>query len=105
MDKKKALFAAFVLAVSAVTAGCDKKDKQPKEEDTPVTADSFGNYAENDTGKKEFIELSDSDFKTISVPVNIMEEEAPVTVKRIDLSGIEIEEKVPVCYKAENEEK
>ena len=105
MDKKKALFAAFVLAVSAVTAGCDKKDKQPKEEDTPVTADSFGNYAENDTGEKEFIELSDSDFKTIFVPVNIMEEEAPVTVKRIDLSGIEIEEKVPVCYKAENVEK
>lgn len=105
MDKKKALFAAFVLAVSASTAGCDKKDKNPKIEDSSVTADSFGNYAENDTGEKEFIELSDSDFKTINVTTSIMEEDAPVNVKRIDLSNVEIEPKIPICYRAENVEK
>ncbi|MCR5599785.1 MAG: hypothetical protein K6G33_03445 [Ruminococcus sp.] len=101
MDKK-ALCAALVLAVSAVTAGCDDKEKpKPKDEDIPVTSDSFGDYAE-DTA--EYREIADNEFKNINLATNIIKSEAPVEVECIDLSGIELGERVPVCFNEQNVE-
>ena len=102
---KKFFCSVLALVLSAAAVGCnDKKKPESEEEDIPVMTDTLGDNTKEDTGTVGFSEFSDSDFKTINVTVRDADGEAPVSVKRIDLSGVVIEDKVPVCYNAENVE-
>lgn len=106
MDKKlfRAMAAAFMLAVTSVSTGCeDKKEPQP----VPTESETGGDYREENseapetTEKPEFREFAESDFKDVTLSVNIVDKEPPVEVSCVDISGLDYGEKVPVCNKEE----
>ena len=104
MDKKlfRTMAAAFMLAVTAVSAGCEDKN-----EPQPVTSEDTGDYSETideapeTTEAPEYREYAESDFKDVDLSVTIVDKEPPVEISSVDISGLDYGEKVPVCNKEE----
>lgn len=106
MDKRKlrAFAAALVIAAVSANVGCeDKKKPQP----VPTESETGGDYREENseapevTEKPVFREFAESDFKDITLSVNMVDKEPPVEVSSVDISGFDFGEKVPVCNKEE----
>lgn len=97
MNKRSLLFfAAAVMAMSALTCGCEDK-KKPEPQDTDITEDT-GDIQPSET---VFREYSDTDFKAIDVMMTYPDAEPPVEISCIDISELDFGEKVPVCNKIE----
>ncbi|MGN0615687.1 hypothetical protein [Ruminococcus flavefaciens] len=106
MDKRelRAFAAALVIAAVSANVGCeDKKKPQP----VPTESETGGDYREENseapevTEKPVFREFAESDFKDITLSVNMVDKEPPVEVSSVDISGFDFGEKVPVCNKEE----
>ena len=95
MDKRMISGAAALLVFSAFLTGCsDSKKKKKPSDDTGVN-----DTVVSETTEPEFREYSDDDFKRIDVELIYSDEQLPAEVSITDLSGLDLGERVPVCYK------
>ena len=92
MDKRIIPVAAALLVLSAFLTGCsDSKKKKKPSDDTGVN-----DTVVSETTEPEFREYSNDDFKRIDVELTYSDEKLPAEVSIMDLSGLDLGERVPV---------